>query len=103
MGQDFTSSYSSYSRSRSMNLSSDYDSYTANYTPLSGDRPYSSRPSSSSYYPSSSSDRNAEVSKAVEQMISMGFQDDGGWLTQLCTMKRGNIEQILDVLTPVKK
>ena len=36
-------------------------------------------------------------------MKSMGFSDDGGWLTQLCTTKRGNIEQILDVLAPVKK
>ena len=36
-------------------------------------------------------------------MRSMGFSDEGGWLTQLCTTKRGNIEQILDVLAPVKK
>ena len=33
----------------------------------------------------------------------MGFNDEGGWLTQLCTTKRGNIEEILDVLAPVKK
>ena len=67
---------------------------------------YSSRPSS--YYSSSSSrdylsDREGKISEAVNQMKTMGFVDDGGWLTQLCTMKRGNIEQILDVLTPVKK
>ena len=37
------------------------------------------------------------------QMKSMGFSDEGGWLTQLCSTKRGNIEEILDVLAPVKK
>ena len=36
-------------------------------------------------------------------MLSMGFSDDDGWLTQLLTMKHGNIEQVLDILTPVKQ
>ena len=44
-----------------------------------------------------------KVSEAVGQMVSMGFTDEDGWLTQLCTLKKGNIEQVLDVLTPVKK
>ena len=52
---------------------------------------------------SSTYDRNPKISEAVGQMKSMGFSDDGGWLTQLCTTKRGNIEHILDVLAPVKK
>ena len=65
-----------------------------------------SSPSSISNTGSSSSstyDRNPKISEAVGQMKSMGFSDDGGWLTQLCTTKRGNIEQILDILAPVKK
>ena len=32
----------------------------------------------------------------------MGFSDEGGWLTQLCSTKRGNMEEILDVLAPVR-
>ena len=52
---------------------------------------------------SSTYDRNSKITEAVGQMRSMGFNDEGGWLTQLCTTKRGNIEEILDVLAPVKK
>ena len=52
---------------------------------------------------SSTYDRNSKITEAVGQMKSMGFSDEGGWLTQLCSTKRGNIEQILDVLAPVKK
>ena len=44
-----------------------------------------------------------KVQEAVQQMLSTGFSDEDGWLTQLCRMKSGNIEQVLDVLTPVKK
>ena len=62
---------------------------------------YNATPTSSTY--SGKSDRNATISDAVGQMRSMGFTDEDGWLTQLCTIKRGNIEQILDVLSPVKK
>ena len=35
-------------------------------------------------------------------MISMGFSDDDGWLTQLLEMKNGNIEAVIDVLTPAE-
>ena len=52
---------------------------------------------------SSTYDRNSKITEAVGQMKSMGFSDEGGWLTQLCSTKRGNIEEILDVLAPVKK
>ena len=61
-------------------------------------RSYSSRP-----YSTYSRHYEGKVTEAVEQMIAMGFTDDDGWLTQLCTLKKGNIEQVLDVLTPVKK
>ena len=62
---------------------------------------YNSTPSASSY--SSNSDRNAAISDAVGQIRSMGFTDEDGWLTQLCTIKRGNVADILDVLLPVKR
>ena len=36
-------------------------------------------------------------------MLAMGFSDEDGWLTQLITMKRGNLDEVLEVLAPVKK
>ena len=62
---------------------------------------YNSTPSASGY--SSNSDRNQAISDAVGQIRSMGFTDEDGWLTQLCTIKRGNVADILDVLLPVKR
>ena len=50
--------------------------------------------------PVSSRSKN-NVTEARDQMISMGFSDDDGWLTQLLEMKNGNIEEVIDVLTPV--
>lgn len=44
-----------------------------------------------------------KISDARDQMLAMGFSDDDGWLTQLITMKRGNIDEVLDVLAPVSK
>eukprot|EP00095_Tigriopus_kingsejongensis_P002479 maker-scaffold988_size73003-snap-gene-0.15 protein:Tk02479 transcript:maker-scaffold988_size73003-snap-gene-0.15-mRNA-1 annotation:"sequestosome-1 isoform x1" len=46
---------------------------------------------------------SSKVSDARDQMLSMGFSDDDGWLTQLLTMKRGNIDEVLDILAPVAK
>jgi len=43
------------------------------------------------------------IAEAVNQMMSMGFSNDGGWLTQLLETKNGDIEKALDVLQPVKK
>ena len=36
-------------------------------------------------------------------MISMGFDDQDGWLTQLITDKKGNLDEVLDILAPVEK
>ena len=33
----------------------------------------------------------------------MGFQDEGGWLTELVRAKDGNLEQVLDALQPTVK
>ncbi|QQP50193.1 Uncharacterized protein FKW44_011113, partial [Caligus rogercresseyi] len=39
-------------------------------------------------------------SSIIQTMKAMGFSDDDGWLTQILTMERGNIEKVLDILTP---
>ena len=41
--------------------------------------------------------------ESLDQMLSMGFTDDDGWLTQLLVMKKGDVAEVLEVLSPVDK
>lgn len=46
---------------------------------------------------------NPAVQQALEQMQSMGYSNEGGWLTNLLEMKQGDINQVLDLLQPTHK
>ncbi|XP_047349702.1 sequestosome-1 [Vespa velutina] len=47
--------------------------------------------------------RNPKIQNAVEIMMTMGFSNEGGWLTQLLEIKDGDIGKVLDMLSPVRE
>eukprot|EP00092_Neocalanus_flemingeri_P053850 GFUD01063360.1.p1 GENE.GFUD01063360.1~~GFUD01063360.1.p1 ORF type:complete len:595 (+),score=199.26 GFUD01063360.1:29-1813(+) len=46
---------------------------------------------------------NSRIANALDQMTAMGFSDNDGWLTELLIRKHGDISQVLEILSPVKK
>lgn len=44
-----------------------------------------------------------KISEALITMIGMGFNNKGGWLTQLLEQVNGDVVQALELLQPMKK
>ena len=40
------------------------------------------------------------IDQTLAQLKSMGYQDEGGWLTELVKAKGGDISKVLDALHP---
>jgi len=40
------------------------------------------------------------IEQALTQLRSMGYEDEGGWLTELVKAKGGDISKVLDALHP---
>lgn len=47
-------------------------------------------------------EKELKIINAIEQLKSMGYTDDGGWLTRLVTAKDANINAVLDAISPSK-
>ena len=44
-----------------------------------------------------------KIQVALEAMMNMGFNNEGGWLSSLLKAKDGDISKVLDILQPVRK
>ncbi|XP_007906323.1 sequestosome-1 isoform X2 [Callorhinchus milii] len=53
-------------------------------------------------YPHLPQDAEPPLIEALSQMLSMGFSDEGGWLTRLLQAKQCDIGSALDALQPAK-
>ena len=45
---------------------------------------------------------DAKLQAAIQAMMKMGFNNEGGWLSNLLQAKNGDIGKVLDLLHPVK-
>merc|ERR1712154_447960 len=44
-----------------------------------------------------------KIQVALQAMMTIGFSNEGGWLSSLLEAKNGDIGKVLDILQPVKK
>lgn len=67
-----------------------------------------SAPNGASIYPELPKEKiihhqNPIINEAVENMIRMGFSNQGGLLTYLLDAENGDINKVLEILQPINK
>lgn len=45
-------------------------------------------------------EKEIKIINSIETLKNMGYSDDGGWLTRLVSAKYGNINAVLDAISP---